>query len=274
MEPPVLVDGGGGGLGHLVVALHDVVALGAELPVHVVGQVLAGLRVHNLALHPEHGPAHGVHPGLQGVGGLGHGAAGRGLRLAVGDADLAHVHLLHHVLHHLHWAGGTGHDAGAHVGEVRLREVLVLQHGDEHGGHPVEGGDLLPIDAVQTLAGGEGGDGAHGGAVGHGGGHGQHHAEAVEHGHLDHQLVRGGQVHAVADGLAVVHHVVVGEHDPLGEAGGAGGVLHVGHVVLVDLAAALLHLGGGHRVPQAHGVVPGVAAGLLAVHGDDVAQHR
>ena len=43
-----------------------------------------------------------------------------------------------------------------------------------------------------------------------------------------------GEIHAVADGLAVVDHVVVGEHDALGEARGAGGILHVAHVVLVD----------------------------------------
>ena len=138
----------------------------------------------------------------------------------------------------------------------------------------MEGGDLLLVDAVQALAGGEGGDGVHGHAVGHGGGHGQHHTKAVEHGNLDHHPVGGGEVHAVADGLAVVHHVVVREHHALGEARGAGGVLHVAHVVLAHLAAAVLHLGGGHGIAQAHGVLPGVAALLLAVHGDDIAQHR
>ena len=66
----------------------------------------------------------------------------------------------------------------------------------------------------------------------------------------------------------------MGEHDALGEACGAGGVLHVAHVVLAHLAAAVLHLGGGHGIAQAHGVLPGVAALLLAVHGDDIAQHR
>ena len=67
VEPAVLIDGGGCGLGHFVVALHDVVALGAELAVHLVGQILAGLRVHNLALDAEQGPAHGVHADIQGV---------------------------------------------------------------------------------------------------------------------------------------------------------------------------------------------------------------
>ncbi len=82
----------------------------------------------------------------------------------------------------------------------------------------------------------ERGDGGHGGAVGHGGRHGQHHAEAVEHGHLDHHPVCSGQIHAVANGLAVVHHVVVGEHNAFGETGSAGGVLHVADVMLVDRA--------------------------------------
>ena len=76
----------------------------------------------------------------------------------------------------------------------------------------------------------------------------------------------------VADVLAVVDHIVVGEHDPLGEAGGAGGVLHVGHVVDIDPgrpAADLLH---GHPAAEGHRLLPGQTPGLAEAHGDHVAQ--
>ena len=110
--------------------------------------------------------------------------------------------------------------------------------------------------------------------MGHRGGHGQHHAEAVEHGHLDHHAVGGGQVHAVADHLAVVDDVVVGQHHALGEAGGAGGVLHVAHVVDIHgggHAADLLH-GRAGRVLQ--GLLPGHGAGHAEAHGNHVSQER
>ena len=266
MEPALAVDGGGCGLGHLVVALHDVVAPGDKFAIHTVRH-----RLHNAALHAEDGAAHGVHPGLHTVGGLGHGGGGACLCLTVGDADFIHVHLVDHLLHHLDGAGASGHDARAHGAEIRLVEIRMAQHGNEHGGHAMEAGNLLLVDARQALAGREGRNGAHGHAVGHGGRHGQHHAEAVEHGHLNHHTISGGQIHAVADGFAVVDHVVVGQHHALGEARGAGGVLHIAHIVLVDgvgPAGDLRSLPRGHR----QRVLPGQAALLAAFHGDDVAQ--
>ena len=72
---------------------------------------------------------------------------------------------------------------------------------------------LLMQSRAQT--GREGRDGGHGSAVCHSGSHGQHHAEAMEHGDLNHQAVGGGEIHAVADGLAVVDDIVVGQHNAL-----------------------------------------------------------
>ena len=151
-------------------------------------------------------------------------------------------------------------------------QVRVAQHGDEHRGHAVEGGDVLVVDAGQGRLRAEIGQGQYRSAVGHGGGHGQHHAEAVEHGHLDHHAVGGGQVHAVADHLAVVDDVVVGQHHALGEAGGAGGVLHVAHVVHVHgggHAADLLDGGAGGVLQR---FLPGHGPGHPEAHGDHVAQ--
>ena len=229
MEPAVLVDGGGGGLGHLIVALHNVVAAG-----NAVWNFLAGLGVDYLALNAEEGAADGIYAHFERVGGLGHGAAGGSLGLTVNDADLGHVHLVYNVLHDLDGAGRAGHDTGAHMAEIGLIEVGVLQHGDKHGGNAVEAGYLLLSDALEALGGRECGNGAHGSAVGHAGGHGKNHTEAVEHGNLNHHAVGGGKVETVADGLAVVYNVIVGEHNTLGEAGGAGGILHIADIVLAD----------------------------------------
>src|SRR5699024_1141613 len=182
-----------------------------ELAADPHGALLPGIRVHDLALHVGEGAAHGVGADVQGVVEAGHGAPGGGLGLAVDADDLLHVHHVGGLPHQVGGAVGTSHDAGADVGEICLGEVLVVHHGDEHSGHAVEGGDPLLVDAGQGGLGGEVGQGAHGGPVGHAGGHGQHHAEAVEHGHLNHHPVGGGQIHVVADVLAVVDHIVVGD---------------------------------------------------------------
>ena len=274
VEPAVGVDGLGGGLGHLVVALHDVVAAGHELAVDPVGAIQTRLGVDDLALHVGKGRADRLGSYLQAIVVAGHGTAGGGLGLTVDRYDLPHIHDLGScgLLHEVGGAVGTRHDTDPHVGEVGLGEVLMLHHGDKHGGHTVEGGDVLVVDAGQSGLGGEVGQGVHGGSVGHGGGHGQHHAEAMEHGHLDHHAVGGGQLHVVADVLTVVDHVVVGQHNALGEARGTRGVLHVADVVLVNgggHAPDLLH-GDLHRA--SHGLMPLHTTLLTVAHGDDVAE--
>ena len=274
VEPALAVDGRRRGLGHLVIALHDVVAAGDEFAVHIVGQVLVRLRVDDLALDAEHRGADRCDARLDGVGRLAHRAARGGLGLAVGDADLAHVHLLDDILHDLDRAGRAGHDAGAHVREIGLVKIGVLEHRDEHRRHAVERGDLLLVDAGEALARRERRDWRHRRAVRHRGRHREHHAEAVEHRHLNHQAVRRGEVHAVADGLAVVDDVVMREHDALREARRAGGVLHVADVVLLYAGAAGLHLAHRHAVGERERLLPGIAALLDAFGRDDVAQHR
>lgn len=96
--------------------------------------------------------------------------------------------------------------------------------------------------------------------MGHRGGHSQHHAEAVEHRHLDHHPVGGGKIHTVADGLAVVDHIVMGQHDSFWEAGSAGGILHIADVVLIDGGGPAVDLLHGNLGGKVHGLLPGVAA--------------
>ena len=146
------------------------------------------------------------------------------------------------------------------------------QHGDEHGGHAVEGRDVLVIDALEGGLRGEVRNGQNGAAVGHGSRHGEDHAEAVEHGHLDHHAVRRGQVHAVADGLAVVDDVVVGQHDAFREPGGTGGVLHVADVVDVDGGLHAMDLFEGSLVRIGQGLFEGQGAGHAEADGNDVSQ--
>ena len=82
-------------------------------------------------------------------------------------------------------------------------------------------------------------------------------AVAVEerHGHDD--LVLLGVVEALGQELAVVDDVVMGEQDALGQAGGAAGVLDVGHVVDGDMVGQLA-LGVEQRRPLGRVEVDGV----------------
>ena len=274
MQPAVLVHRLEGGVGHLVVALHDVVAARAEFPNLAVGQLFAGLRIDNLALNVRERVTDGLRAQVERVGPSAHrGTRGR-FGLPVDRHDAGHVHLvgLGGAFHELGRAAGSGHDARAHVAEVGLLVVLVVEHRDEHRGNAVEGGDLLLRDAVQRRLGAEVGHRAQGRAVRHGRGHRQGHAEAVEHGHVDHEAVCGGQAHAVADALAVVHDVAVREHDALGESCSAGGVLHVADVVGANIGGHALDLLQRHELGALHGLIEGEAAGHLEADGHDVAQ--
>ena len=96
----------------------------------------------------------------------------------------------------------------------------------------------------------------------------------MEHRHLDHHAVGRGEVHAVADALAVVDDVVMREHDPLGESRSTARVLHVADVVDIDGGGEAVDLLCRRHVRAGHGLLPGEAALHLKVYGDDVAQER
>lgn len=66
----------------------------------------------------------------------------------------------------------------------------------------------------------------------------QHPQHAAEQGHRDANPVLRCEVLVFADPVAVVADVVVGQHDALGESGGARGVLHVHHVVGTEVCLA------------------------------------
>ena len=151
---------------------------------------------------------------------------------AIGDRDLAHVHLVVDALHHLDRAGRAGHDAGAQRFQVEARKLGMIEFGDEHGRHAIERGASFLLDGLQrrqrikTLAGID-----HGRAERHRGEIAHHHAEAMIQRHRNADAVLFGQAHGAADEIAVVENIVMRQRDALGRAGGAAGELDIDGIV-------------------------------------------
>ena len=149
MQPSVCINGLGGCLGHLVVAFHDVEAAGHELAVFPIRKILARLRVDDLALYAREGRTDSLHAMIQILINLSHRAAGRTFSLSIDGENLLHIHLIGSPSHQFGRAVGTCHDACSHVGEIRLGEVLMVEHGDEHRRYTVETGYLFLVYAGQ-----------------------------------------------------------------------------------------------------------------------------
>ena len=115
----------------------------------------------------------------------------------------------------------------------------MVELGDKHGGHAIDGCTALLMDRGEHHEGVELLDHHLRTAVGQTVHRGEHHAEAMEQGHADAELVVLGKAHVLAREVTVVGDTVVGQHNALGEARGTRGVLHVAHVVTADV---LLHL--------------------------------
>ena len=108
---------------------------------------LPGLRIHDLAFHLGEGTAHRSDTDLERIRRAAHCAARGSLGLAVDNDDLRHMHFLDDVPHDRDRARAAGHDTGPHVAEIRLREIFMREHRDEHRRHAVECRDMLIIDA-------------------------------------------------------------------------------------------------------------------------------
>lgn len=57
------------------------------------------------------------------------------------------MHFFYNVLHNLDRARAARHNAGTHVGKVRLIKVLVPEHCDKHRRHAVKCRDFFFINA-------------------------------------------------------------------------------------------------------------------------------
>ena len=143
-----------------------------------------------------------------------------GLGHAVGDRDLAHVHLARRT--RFITSIGQGEPAMMPVRsdrEVEPRELGMVELGDEHGRHAVAARCSAPPatasqrrQRIEALAGID-----HRRAVGDAGEVAEHHAEAVIERHRDAEPVVLGEAHRLADEVAVVEDVVVGQRRALRE---------------------------------------------------------
>src|SRR5439155_2083303 len=93
------------------VALHHRIAAHAQLACLARRYNVAPL-IDDLGFEPRLNLTNRRHATLEGIGGRALEGDRAGLRHAVGDGDLAHVHLAHHALHRLDRTGCAGHDAG------------------------------------------------------------------------------------------------------------------------------------------------------------------
>ena len=179
-----------------------------------------------------------------GVPAPGHGGHRRGLGHAVADGHVHHVHLRDDPVHDLDGAQRSGHDAGAERGEVVGGEIGQRQFGDEHGGHAVQRRSAEVLHRLQRRGRREPAardDGRR--AVAERVQVSDHHAEAVVERHRNHHAVVLRVPQQLADRVAVVEDVVVGQGGALGEARGARGVLQVDGVVRVQFRHAGLQAG-------------------------------
>ena len=78
----------------------------------------------------------------------------------------------------------------------------------------------------------------------------------------------------VTDAFSVVNHIIMGQHNTLGEAGGAGGILHVADIVRLDIGCHAVDFFDGHFIAASHGFIKGQAAGLSEIHRNHIAQER
>ena len=234
VQEPVGINHFGGGFRILVIALHGVVAAVAHLALYAYRAFFAGFGVDDFHFGMFKFTAYGVATYVERVvdAGMGHARGRFGESVYAGHP---HEHLFFHLFHQFHGTERTSHDAGAQAGEVEHIEHGVVEFSDKHGGYAVEGGTAFFVDGSQDHQRVEAFHHYLGAAVGqtvHGG---QDHAEAVEEGNADAQLVVACKLHVFTGQEAVVGDVVVGEHDTFRETGSTGGVLHVDGVVTAHL---------------------------------------
>ena len=106
-----------------IIALHHRIAAHADFTLHADGSLAPSVRRNHLDLGLWHRSSNGVDADLKGITSIAHGYDGRGFGLAVGNDQLADVHLVQHALHQFHRTRRAAHHAGAQAGEVEAREL-------------------------------------------------------------------------------------------------------------------------------------------------------
>ncbi len=265
VEPALVVEGGRGGVGVAVVALHQVVPPGDDLARFALGDLVV-VRVDEADLDAGDGPASRLRDDLGGVGVAAHRGDARGLGEAVARHDVLERELGAHAQDHLDGHRGRAGDRQAQRGEVVPVELGVVEDRHVDGGRPGEHRDLLLVDALHHRRHVEDGVGDHRRPA-----HERRDDAGVEpervEVRVDHQ-VAVTLLEADHEGPRVVgpHRGAVAEHGALRVPGGSRGEEDVGHVVGGHRGGA----GGGflrgdrratrEEVAEAHGVTPVGAA--------------
>ena len=148
----------------------------------------------------------------------------------------------------------------------------MTEHCNEHCGYTVETGYLLTIYAGKPLSRRETRDRRHCCAVSYGSRHSEYHSKTMKHRNLYHHAVSSRKIHAVTDSLAIVHNIVVSEHNSLRKACRARSVLHIAHVIDVDFFACSFNLAIWDVLGKLHCFLPCIAAVVFRVNSDNILQ--
>ena len=245
----VLVYHLGSGCWVLVVTLHHVESLTAHLALHAHWALLARLWVEHLHVAEWEVATYGLASLLEGIvqAGLRHTRRTLGESIHAGDG---HKHLFAHLLHQLYRAQTSCHDTRTQTGQVEHVEHRVVQLGDEHRGHTIQGRTALLSHRCQHHQRVEFLNHHLGTSVRQAVHRGQHHAKAVEQRHTYAELIVLRKSHVLACKVSVVGYTVVSQHHALGESRGTTGVLHVAHVVAGHLGLHLVQLLVVHVLSQ------------------------
>src|SRR6266851_4935921 len=148
VHPAAGIEHAGRLFGFVPIAQHDAVATGAQFAPFAARHD-ASLEIDNLDLDMGMNAPDGGDPTLQRIVRRALKADRAGFGHAVGDGDVAHVHLFVDAPHHLDRAGRAGHDAGAQRRQIEFGKFGMVEFGDEHGRHTIERRALLTLDGLQ-----------------------------------------------------------------------------------------------------------------------------
>jgi len=232
VQPTVGINGGGRGFRHLVVAFHHAGAARDDFALGIRGQIFAAFWIDDFSFDVRQQTADRGHAQVHRIIAAGHGHDRRGFRLAERDDDFGTVHFRAHLIHGLYRAGRSGHNAGPQGRHVVAFEIGMMEHGDEHGRHAVDGRAFLFVNQLQRQKRVERLQKHHGGGVVNAVERAHDAPEAVKDGHLDEQRVLVRHPHDIADHAGVVDDIVMGQHHAFRKPRRSRRVLHIDDIVI------------------------------------------
>ena len=154
--------------------------------------------------------------------------------------------------------------------EIEASEILMVEHGDEHGRDAIDRGAALARDRLQCRARFEAfARKYHRRTLGGAAQCAHHHAEAMIERHRDAQPIILGQRHGTCHEAGIVDDVGVGERGALRRAGSAGSELDVDRFVGIEIAGKIIETQPMRRATNRHDLVEiQHALGLLRPDAD------